>query len=236
MEQQLEQAIEILFPTAAHTHTIIFLHGRDSNAAEFKTDFLESETSNLKTFPDVFPGVKWVFPSAGLRYSERFDTKLSQWFDIWSVENPDERSDLQEEGIQESIDFVLNVIKSEMALIPADRILLAGISQGCAIAILALLKSGHKLAAFIGLSSWMTVPEPEEFVTDVCSKETPLFLSHSAGDSVVPAKNGEKLRDVLESIGMNVEWHLYSDDGHWVNEPQGVDDMVAFIRSSFTGC
>jgi lysophospholipase II len=146
MEERLEQATEILLPTAAHTHTIIFLHGRDSNAAEFKIDFLESETSNFKTFPDVFPGVKWVFPSAGLCYSERFNTKLSQWFDIWGVENPTERSDLQEEGIQESINFILSVIKSEMAFVLADQIFLAGISQGCAIAILALLKSGPQIS------------------------------------------------------------------------------------------
>jgi lysophospholipase II len=228
-----EKITEVLLPTAPHTHTIIFLHGRDSNAAEFKVDFLESETSDLKAFPDIFPGARWVFPNAGFRYSECFKTKLSQWFDIWNVQNQKERKALQDEGIKESIDYILNIIKSEMAFVPAERIILAGISQGCAIGILALLKSGLKLAAFMGLSSWMTVPKPEEFVTDVCSKDTPVFLSHSARDSVVLAENGEKLKTTLESIGMKVEWHLYSDDAHWINEPQGVDDMVAFIKSTF---
>ncbi|KAG9228408.1 hypothetical protein BJ875DRAFT_489898 [Amylocarpus encephaloides] len=59
--------------------------------------------------------------------------------------------------------------------------------------------------------------------------ETPIFLSHSRDDDVVPITNGKNSL-TLEKLGMVVSWKQYKDGGHWVNEPQGVDDIVVFIR------
>lgn len=59
---------------------------------------------------------------------------------------------------------------------------------------------------------------------------TPIFLSHCKDDHVVPICNGEKLRQSLQHLGMAVEWKAYEKGGHWINEPQGVDDIVAFSR------
>jgi predicted esterase len=59
---------------------------------------------------------------------------------------------------------------------------------------------------------------------------TPVFLSHSQDDDVVPIANGKKLSTTLERLGIVVSWKQYKDGGHWVNEPQGVDDIVSFIR------
>jgi predicted esterase len=61
--------------------------------------------------------------------------------------------------------------------------------------------------------------------------ETPVFLSHCRDDDVVPIANGMKLSTTLEKLGMVVSWKQYEDGGHWVNEPQGVDDIVLFIHS-----
>lgn len=61
--------------------------------------------------------------------------------------------------------------------------------------------------------------------------ETPVFLSHSQDDEVVPIANGKKLSTTLTKLGMLVSWKGYEDGGHWVNEPQGVDDIVSFIHS-----
>jgi lysophospholipase-2 len=60
--------------------------------------------------------------------------------------------------------------------------------------------------------------------------DTPVFLSHSVDDEVVPIENGEKLREALKILGMKVEWHAYENGGHWVNEPKGVEDMAAFLK------
>jgi hypothetical protein len=67
---------------ANYTHTVIFLHGRDSDYREFALELLESEPSEPRdrqprTLLDLFPTIKWVLPSAPTLYSERFDTPMS---------------------------------------------------------------------------------------------------------------------------------------------------------------
>ena len=52
--------MEIVQPTASHTHTIIFLHGRGSDGPEFASEFFVSRASNKKTLPEMFPQIKWV--------------------------------------------------------------------------------------------------------------------------------------------------------------------------------
>jgi predicted esterase len=108
-----------------------------------------------RTLPETFPTVKWVFPTSKLRESARFKVEMSQWFDMWSTENPQERKEVQVEGLRESIAFILSIIRKEASLVPPERIVLAGISQGCATAIYALLYGGIQLGGFIGLCGWL---------------------------------------------------------------------------------
>jgi dipeptidyl aminopeptidase/acylaminoacyl peptidase len=61
-----------------------------------------------------------------------------------------------------------------------------------------------------------------------------VFLAHSIDDPIVPISNGEKLYQELDRLGMSVIWKAYEDGGHWINEPQGVDDMVDFLRTIIT--
>lgn len=248
-----------------HTHTVLFLHGRDSTNEEFANELFESEASvgrcsvkqELRTLPALFPTIKWVFPAAPLLRSERFGSVMSQWFDIWSVENPEERHELQMPGLKQSITQVLKVIQGEEALVPRQNIFLAGISQGFATALATFFADGHGFAGLIGLCGWIPcaslvdlipVSESEEtvlrklraiFATEISMdsaavpeslKSTPIFLGHALDDEVVPIDNGKRMRDVLaERLQLTVDFHEYPEGGHWLNEPQGVDDLVEFI-------
>lgn len=244
---------------AQHSHTIIFLHGRDSLNDEFAGELFESEASQPsdqpRTLPDLLPTVKWVFPAAPVLRSARFDTDMSQWFDMWSVEDPDERSEIQLEGLRNSVSAIIQAIQDEAAHVPRQKIFLAGISQGFATAIAALLADDTQpnLAGVIGMSSWMPLSgmltcgdgkpqvarlyrgsvlgcEPASRTDEV--KPTPVLLCHSTDDDVVPVQHGRALRDILNLLPetVEVEWHEYEDGGHWINEPQGVDDLVSFIK------
>lgn len=127
----------VVGPTTGHphSHTIIALHGRDSEAQEFMAELFECEASGSetdRTLPALFPTVRWVFPQAERLHSERFNTELSQWFDMWSVEYPQERPDLQIPGLRASVARIANLIQEEELLIPRTRIFLSGISQGFA--------------------------------------------------------------------------------------------------------
>ncbi|KAI1500462.1 lysophospholipase II [Biscogniauxia marginata] len=235
-------------PEKTHTHTVIFLYGRDSNCKEFADEFFESEASKPvkqpRTFLDLFPTIRWVFPNAPTLLSERFGTEMSQWFDMWSVENPAERPELQQPGLQQSIKQILGIIKEEESLVPRGRIFICGISQGFATAIatyFAEMRGGF--AGLMGLCGWMPLghnglgklqtifgnQQALEVDGDLACK-TPVFLGHSIDDDVVPIRNGRELRDIISSHGLPVEWREYEDGGHWINEPQGVDDIVRFLN------
>ncbi|KAI1182990.1 hypothetical protein F5B17DRAFT_159640 [Nemania serpens] len=71
----------------------------------------------------------------------------------------------------------------------------------------------------------------EDMSDDKSSRSTPVFLSHYIDDKVVPIKNGRDLRDALQLQRLQIEWREYGNGGHWVNEPQRVDDIACFISS-----
>ncbi len=263
----MENLTHIVAHRGKHTQTIILLHGRDSIASEFAEEFFESQASDGRTLPEIFPTTRWVFPTSKIRTSARFKAPMSQWFDMWSVEDPSERKEIQIDGLRESVKEILDLIRAEATLISPDRIILGGISQGCATAVHTLLYGGIRLGGFIGLSSWL--PFQPGIITTMADNnswsidgdglhynhkmlnmptdqvettlavldhsstlvlETPVFLSHSRDDDVVPIANGRKLCSTLEQLGMVVLWKEYEDGGHWINEPQGVDDIVSFIH------
>ncbi|RDI77901.1 hypothetical protein Vi05172_g12141 [Venturia inaequalis] len=233
-------------PTQGHSHTFIFLHGRDSTASEFAPEFFESQASDDRTFPQIFPSIKWVFPTAKNLMSERFGIEMSQWFDMWSTEDPEERDDISLAGLSDSVVFLLDLIGREVEILGnSKRVVLGGISQGCATAIHALFNSRvGALGGFVGLCSWLptksTLRDARELLgigaSDITTSQatrdplrTPVFLAHSLADPVINIKYGEKLQRSLRDLGMTVEWKTYDNAEHWITEPQGVDDIVAFL-------
>lgn len=243
----------------AHTHTIIFLHGRDSTSAEFASELFESEASGPRDKPrtlrDLFPTARWVFPTAPMQRSVRFDTDMSQWFDMWSTENPDERPEVQLPGLRASVSALGEVVCEEERHVAKSGIFVCGISQGIAVAVAAFFaekEAWSGLGGMIGLCGWMPLRDmvggedgSEELGRlyrgtgiDAPSEPRnhhpmPIFLGHSRDDSVISVRHGRTLRDTLGRfpLELNVEWHEYEDGGHWLNEPQGVDDIVCFLEN-----
>ena len=145
----------VVSPNAPHTHTVILLHGRDSEAEEFASEFFESQGTDDRTLAQMFPTIKWVFPRSKTRQSARFETALCQWFDIWPIEEPQQQKDIQTAGLKESVSSILEAVLREASLVAPEKILLGGISQGSATAIHALLGCDAPLAGFIGLCTWL---------------------------------------------------------------------------------
>lgn len=242
----------------AHTHTIIFLHGRDSTSKEFASELFESEASEPRgkprTLRDLFPTVRWVFPTAPVLRSARFDTEMSQWFDMWSTEDPDERLEIQLPGLRASVSAVGDVVREEERRVARSRIFVCGISQGIAVALAAFFAEQEVwsgLGGMIGLCGWMPLrgmlgaeDRSEQLGrlypgTDsgTASEErsphpVPILLGHSRDDSIISVSHGRTLRDTLGRFPdeLQVEWREYENGGHWLNEPQGVDDIVAFLK------
>jgi predicted esterase len=251
----------VVQPTEQHTHTIILLHGRGSNATEFASEFFESQDSDGCFLTDIFPGFKWVFPQARDIWAATEGEMMCQWFDLPSAQNSVEGMDAQKKALGESIASVLEVVEKESLEVGADHVFLGGISQGCATAICALLWSGKRSAGFVGMSSWLPHQEELESISWLgCTKSfrvamirrlfqnklvsgmwtspsfdaafsTPGLITHNVDDEVVPLRKGKDLASTLRHLGMGVDFRCYEDGGHWVNEPRGVDHMVAFIKA-----
>lgn len=226
----------IVAPTAPHTHTIIFLHGRGSDAKTFCSEIFESEDTSARKFTDVFPGIKWIFPNASESYAESERGRIPQWFDMASVQRPQEDAESQKEGLWQSVARVLQILEKEVKVVGLRNVIVAGISQGCATAIFALLATGMRMGGFIGLCGWLPLAEELSSIMEVPGRdrsvlEMPLLLQHCKDDDVVPVENGEELQKKLEEWGMVVDWKCFEYGGHWLNEPRGMDGFVEFVQA-----
>lgn len=155
-----------------HSHTIILLHGRGSNSERFGHTFIES-TGIAKYLPTT----KFVFPTAKKRRSTVLKrVPINQWFDNYSLENPNTRTELQLDGLQESSEFLRTLIDNEAKLLSRNlnisngysRVIVGGLSQGCAASMFCLLggfpptteeRESKRLGAFIGMSGWLPLEE-----------------------------------------------------------------------------
>ncbi|CZT51995.1 uncharacterized protein RSE6_13227 [Rhynchosporium secalis] len=155
-----------------HTHTFIFLHSREDYGSELSRSFFQStsKSSPGSSLAALFPSMRFVFPTAPLLRSERhaeelsessFDKQLegeeviSQWFDLWDVAEPGMKKGLMREGLKASIGQIAEIVKEEAEIVGRDNVILGGISQGCATALVALLEGNLKVGAFVGWCGWL---------------------------------------------------------------------------------
>ncbi|PNY25999.1 Acyl-protein thioesterase 1 [Tolypocladium capitatum] len=244
-------------PSAPHTHTLVFLHGRGDGAATFAQSLQYSTDSRNRVLQELFPSFRCVFPSAPVGPClARPADRVSQWFDIWNVGDFSDREDVQAPGLRESVARIRRLLEEEAALLGGrwDRIVLAGISQGAATATHALLNLNlpvsttadgkalpRRLGAYLGFSCRM--PFPGRSLADTRKilgldgapadnevlRNTPILLEHCVDDPLVLLANGRALRETLKGFGAQVTWREYPDGGHWFNSPAGMDDVVAFL-------
>lgn len=232
----LQFDLEVVVKTTQHTHTVIFLHGRGSDAQTFHSELFETQDSDGKYFKDLFPGVRWVLPRAQKSWSKLDKEEICQWFEMSSVQRPQEDFEAQKPGLWESVTRILAVLKEEAELVGLQHIIVAGISQGCATAIFTLLASGVRVGGFIGIAGWMPLAKELQDVSRVPGRsvdvlQTPVLLQHCRDDDVMPLTNGEDLAMRLEDMGMQVQWQSFDTGGHWLNEPEGMDAVVQFIKT-----
>ncbi|KAA8625843.1 esterase [Pyrenophora tritici-repentis] len=250
----------IIPPTISHKHTVIFLHGRGSDAETFASEVFESQDSSSRFFTDIFPSVKWIFPRAPFRFPQKDDndddmpvstaeerideeekeTGETQWFDMATPQHPQQDPERQKPGLWQSVDLVLKILRHEIEIVGMQNVVLAGISQGCATGIFSLLASGMQVGGFVGLCGWLPLAEELNSVMHVPGRaqavtKTPVLLQHCKDDQVVPVENGEDLRMRLEEMRIQVKFDCFDHGGHWLNEPEGMDGIVRFLQDVFKG-
>lgn len=202
-------------PTAA----VIWLHGLGADGNDFAGLVPELDLS-------ACPPIRFVFPHApSLPVTINGGYVMPAWYDIRGA---DLVSRQDAEGIQASARAIAALIAHEVARgIAPERIVLAGFSQGCAMALHTGLRFPQRLAGIMALSGYLPLAETFAAERHPANANTPVFMAHGSQDPVVVPARGEASRDLLAGLGYAVQWHTYPMP-HSVH-PREIADIAAFL-------
>jgi phospholipase/carboxylesterase len=149
-----------------------------------------------------------VFPHAPVQaVTINGGTRMRAWYDI--LDTAIERR-VDSAGVESSARIVAGLIAAQRDQgIAAQRIVLAGFSQGGAIALHAGLRHPERLAGIMALSTYLAVPDGLAAAVSDANRELPIFLAHGSQDPVVPLAASERARVLLRALGYRVQCHTY---------------------------
>lgn len=190
----------IVGPDQQATASTIWLHGLGADGYDF-----EPIVPELR-LPD---SVRFIFPHAPVRPVTLNDgICMRAWYDIESLREAGRRDDIA--GISASQHQIEQLIAAEVELgVGPERIVLAGFSQGGAIALHTGLRYPQRLAGIIALSTYLPLYDRLQDERHPANAHTPVFMAHGVYDPVVPIELGELSRDRLLAAGQPVEWRQY---------------------------
>jgi phospholipase/carboxylesterase len=203
MSEKLLEAIEIETgpkPVAS----VIWMHGLGADGNDFVPIVHELEL-------DASRDIRFVFPHAPMQpVSINNGYVMRAWYDVkWGdLEGKSKQADTK--GVRASQAAVVQLVERELTRgVTTDKIVLAGFSQGGAIALQTGLRYPQKLAGIMALSTYL--PLAESFADEAAAdnRKTPVFMAHGTQDGVVAYEMGARSRDVLVQHGYDVEWHEY---------------------------
>jgi phospholipase/carboxylesterase len=153
--------------------------------------------------------VRFVFPHSPSRpVTINGGYVMPAWYDILGLDSHAQRED--EAGLRASQALVEGLIAKEKARgVAAGRIVVAGFSQGCAMALMTGLRHGERLAGLVGLSGYLPLAARTEAERHAANRDTPIFLAHGTVDPVIPIARARQSRAALAALGHPVEWHEY---------------------------
>ncbi len=207
-------------PTAA----VIWMHGLGADGSDFVPIIKELDLSGCA-------GIRFVFPSAPtMPVTINNGYVMPAWYDILTIELI-RRED--ESGLRKSQLEIEALIRQQIGLgIAADKIVIAGFSQGCAMTLQTGLRYPQKLAGLMCLSGYLPLSDKITVERHEANQHTPIFLAHGSIDPVVIIDRAVTSRDLLKELGYQVEWHEYmmlhsvcaeevADIGNWLRRVLG---------------
>lgn len=183
------------------TATVLVMHGLGADGNDFVP------IANELNLSAVGP-VRFVFPNAPVMpVTINGGYQMPAWYDILGTDLA-KRED--ESGLRRSRTTIEALIANEKARgIPANRIVIAGFSQGCAMAFMTGLRHTERLAGIVGLSGYLPLAETTAAERSPANQSTPIFQAHGLRDGVIPIARAAASRDALKALGYDVEWHEY---------------------------
>lgn len=197
-------------PSAA----VIWLHGLGADGNDFVPIVPELDLAGC-------PGIRFVFPSApSMAVTVNGGYVMPAWYDILGRDLV-AREDAN--GIQASASAIVKLIEREASRgIAYENIVLAGFSQGCAMALQVGLRFPKKLAGIMALSGYLPLATSLPIEKHTANQNTPIFMAHGEYDPVVVLERAQASCALLEKLGYSVDWNEYPME-HSVNHAELVD-------------
>ena len=202
------------------TASVIWLHGLGADGGDFAGLVPQLDLTGVQA-------VRFIFPHApAMPVTWNGGCVMPAWYDIYGA---DLISHQDEAGIRASERHVVDLIGHEIGRgIAASRIVLAGFSQGCAMALHTGLRYPQSLAGIVALSGYLPLLDTLAAERSQANAHTPVFMAHGIRDTVVIPARGEASRDHLQSLGYPVQWRTYPMP-HCVL-PREMADISDFLR------
>lgn len=209
----------VVEPAKEHKQTFIVLHGRGGTGESFASSFLDhpiapalnlGRPTGLQGIRESFPYAKFIFPTACLGTVTAFGRLTHQWFDNWSpLRYPEYKEELMIEGLAETSSFIHSLLQAEIDIIGAKNVVLMGLSQGCAVAIISLLTwQGEPIGGAVGMCGWLPFRKQMLEKGDEEVKENANGKVGGPEDESTVAVDGEHKPSQAEADGLKriTEW------------------------------
>ena len=195
---------------------VIWLHGLGADGHDFEPIVPELGLAGA---------VRFVFPHAPVRpVTLNAGMRMRAWYDIFQLGGGPE----DEAGIRASERLLQGLIAKELERgIKPARIVLAGFSQGGAIALQTALRYPERLAGLLALSTYLPLASRLETERGKANQDLPIFMAHGRFDDIIPLDRAQASRKRLEALGYAVEWHEYPMP-HSVCPPE-IAHIAAFL-------
>ncbi len=186
---------------AAPSRAVIWMHGLGADGHDF-----EPLVPELELAPS--PAVRFVFPHAPIRpVTINGGMRMRAWYDI-SGQGGTRRED--EAGVRLSQQAIEALIEREKQRgIPGAGIVLAGFSQGGAMALQTGLRHPEGLAGLLILSSFLPLADRLAAEASPANRDVPIWMAHGTQDTMIPISRARESRDRLAALGYAVDWHEY---------------------------
>lgn len=212
-----EQAIE-MSSSATPIGSVIWLHGLGADGHDF------APVVNMLDLPML----RFILPHAPYRkVTLNNGYEMRAWYDLYGL-TPKSQED--EVGIIETQASIEQLIQQEIDKgIPSNRIVIAGFSQGGAIALHTALRYQQPLAGVIALSTYLPLNALLPAQKSPQNQQTPIFLAHGTEDEVITIATGRASLSLLQAQQYDVRWHEYPI-AHRVSMEE-IDDIRTFLLS-----
>lgn len=223
MQNDLLPAV-VIEPAKPAQGSVIWLHGLGADGHDFEPIVPELQLPASLALRFIFPHAPTIPVTINGGYVMR------AWYDIAS-----QRIDAQQDadGIHASAKRIGQWIQHELdAGIPANKIVLAGFSQGGVIALQVGLRYPQKLAGILALSCYLPLADTLAKEKSPANAHTEILMAHGNDDPVVPVMLAEQSRDQLRAAGYEIDWHVYPMQ-HAVSVEE-INDISAWLQKVYS--